>query len=73
MASNMHGGDAELTPCIGAHELAAYIDNRLSQAERNRTEAHLSRCNHCYRLLIDTLVTLNELGGGRDRGSSQDC
>src|SRR5687768_5221697 len=32
---------------VGAEELAAYLDNQLSPAERARTELHLAGCEEC--------------------------
>lgn len=58
---NMHGGDAELTPCLTAAEVAAYIDHGLSQAERNRVEAHLANCRHCTGVVADVVRDLSEI------------
>jgi hypothetical protein len=44
------GGPTE-GPCIGAEELAAWVDGGLAAAEAARVEAHLSSCPTCQALL----------------------
>lgn len=34
-------------PCPGEHELAAYVDQQLVGAERERVESHLVKCDSC--------------------------
>ncbi len=36
-------------PCPGEHELAAYVDQQLIGAERERVESHLVKCDSCLR------------------------
>ena len=38
--------------CLNEEMLSSYLDERFSEVERSRIEAHLSRCNHCLDLLL---------------------
>jgi hypothetical protein len=45
-------------------DLASYVDGRMSQAERNRTDEHLARCQECQRWLAGVVTTIREIAGG---------
>lgn len=49
--------------CLTSQELDAYVDDRLSQADRHKWEQHLDHCPHCQQQLeayIDCLAQANE-------------
>ncbi|MCA1570405.1 MAG: zf-HC2 domain-containing protein, partial [Chloroflexi bacterium] len=44
--------------CPDLEEIAAYLDNRLTQPERGAVEAHLVSCEPCYELFAEAVGTL---------------
>jgi hypothetical protein len=46
------------SPCPGAEQLGAYLDNRLPFLERADVEAHLAECDRCRVVLADTVRAL---------------
>lgn len=38
--------------CLDDKTLSSYLDKKLSDAERQNIEAHISECNHCLELLL---------------------
>lgn len=45
-------------------ELAAFLDGRLSTAERSRVEAHIDICNTCRAELVDVGRAVGQRGVG---------
>ncbi len=44
--------------CFTDYQLAQYVENRVSTSERERFEEHLSTCNFCLQLVIETKKSL---------------
>ena len=42
--------------------MAAYLDDALSSADRDRLEGHLAECPHCSEYLAQLRVTIDALG-----------
>ena len=52
--------DAPRSPaCLDDEQLAAYVDNRLDQSARLRTEEHLADCSRCRAVLTDAQAFLH--------------
>lgn len=52
--------------CPNAQQLAAYIDGRLSLAERNALTVHIADCPPCVTWLAGTVKTLTAIFSERD-------
>lgn len=51
----------ELDSCIESEDLAAWHENTLPAAEKERLASHLSRCNSCYELWMEMADPIEEL------------
>ena len=49
------------TPHLDAETIAAYIDHRLSLAERHRAEVHLADCRDCLGVMAGSVRTVDQL------------
>lgn len=54
----MTGDHHQPDECLELEELAAYLDNRLTQPERAAVEAHVVSCEGCYELFAEAAGTL---------------
>lgn len=55
--------DRRLTPgCLGAETLAAFIDGRLSSADRASVEHHLAECEDCYEVWMEAAAVAPSAG-----------
>jgi len=48
-------------PCLDDNVIAAYVDGRLSRAERDAAECHMAGCQRCLRQLADLSRLLEEV------------
>jgi anti-sigma factor RsiW len=55
-------GAAEIKPCPSSATLASFVDQRLSQAERNRVIAHLAECERCVAVVGAVVWAINQEG-----------
>ncbi len=53
--------DGMTVGCIDDDTLAAFVDGRLTPAERAQVEAHVATCDDCYTLLAEVLHTADDL------------
>lgn len=51
-------------PCLDPETLAAFIDGRLTPAERAQVEAHLASCMRCYEIFVDSVEASRDAAGG---------
>lgn len=49
--------------CLDEKTLSSYLDERISEPERNKIEAHVSQCNRC----LDFLVLAYEAQGSKQK------
>lgn len=48
-------------PCPPLENIAAFIDGKLSGAEREELIVHLNRCDDCYEVFIETVKVMEEM------------
>lgn len=54
--------------CPGAEDLAAWLDGRLSPAERARVEIHLAGCEECREVTAQIVRATAEAGTDQPEG-----
>ena len=59
---------SEISECPDINDLAAYAEGRLEEREKEKMEAHLSRCEPC----LDTLLALKALDKSEKHTHLQD-
>lgn len=58
-AATGRGAASPTETCLAEEAMAAYIDNRLGSAEREKVLAHLVRCPRCYREWLEAATFLS--------------
>ncbi len=51
----------EKTACPSMEDIAAFIDGRLGQEEKEKIMSHLSSCGECYEIFLETVKTQEEM------------
>ena len=55
------GTEDEAGPCLAEEDLALLLDGRLAEPERSRLLEHLNACPSCYRLWIDSWISIEKV------------
>ena len=57
--------------CPPPEDIAAFIDNQLSEGKRKKVMAHLNNCANCHQLYIETIETMNDIEGEKPKEGIQ--